>query len=151
MFSYLLNINWNHIYICIQTLYLVLCLSTFGSDYSLKSSWIWCYKLGTPVFGEFLPFFSANLAGPVWSPECSGVGFQQGSLCTLIRSSLPWSWLVSQSLPQKNTHCMMMPPRCFTLLIVPGSSRRDTWHSGQRVQSWFHQTRESCFSWSENL
>ena len=28
------------------------------------------------------------------------------------------------------------------------SSRRDAWHSDQRVQSWFHQTSESCFSWS---
>ena len=44
----------------IQTLYSVLCWSTFGSDYSLESSWVWHYKLGTPVFGEFLPFFSAD-------------------------------------------------------------------------------------------
>ena len=29
---------------------------------------------------------------------------------------------------------------------VPGFL--DTWHSGQTVQSWFHQTWESCFSWS---
>ena len=28
----------------------------FGSDYSLQSSWVWHYKLGTPGFGEFLPF-----------------------------------------------------------------------------------------------
>uniref|UniRef100_A0A674CI52 Structural maintenance of chromosomes protein 5 n=1 Tax=Salmo trutta TaxID=8032 RepID=A0A674CI52_SALTR len=27
----------------------------------------------------------------------------------------------------------------------------DAWHSGQRVQSWFHQTRETCFSGSESL
>ena len=51
--------NWYHIYITIQTLYSVLCWSTFGSDYSLESSWVWRYNLGTPVFGEFLPFFSA--------------------------------------------------------------------------------------------
>ena len=38
----------------------VICWSTFGSDYSLESSWVWRYKLGTPVFGEFLPFFSAD-------------------------------------------------------------------------------------------
>ena len=49
-----------HIYISIQTLYSVLCWITFVSDYSLKSSWVWSYKLGTPVFGEFLPFFSAD-------------------------------------------------------------------------------------------
>ena len=46
-----------NIYISIQTLYSVLCWSNFGSDYSLES-WVWCYKLGTPVFGEFL--FSAD-------------------------------------------------------------------------------------------
>jgi hypothetical protein len=44
----------------IQNLYSVLCWSTFGSDYSLKSSWILGYKLGTPVFGEFLKLFSAD-------------------------------------------------------------------------------------------
>ena len=33
---------------------------TFGSDYSLKSSWVWCYKLATPVFGEFVPFFPTD-------------------------------------------------------------------------------------------
>ena len=26
----------------------------------LKNFWVWCFKLGTPVFGEFLPFFSAD-------------------------------------------------------------------------------------------
>ena len=49
-----------HIYISIQTLYSVLCWSTFGSDHSIESSWVWRYKLGTPAFGEFLPFFSAD-------------------------------------------------------------------------------------------
>jgi hypothetical protein len=39
--------NWYHIYIRIQTLYSELCWSTFASDYSLKSSSLWCYKLGT--------------------------------------------------------------------------------------------------------
>ena len=31
----------------------------FGSDYSLKS-WVWCYKLGTSVFGEFLLLFATD-------------------------------------------------------------------------------------------
>ena len=47
-------------YISVQSLYSVLCWSTFGSDYSLESSWVWRYKLGTPEFGEFLPFFSVD-------------------------------------------------------------------------------------------
>ena len=51
---------WNITFTCIQTLYSVLCWSTFGSDYSLKSSWLWRYRLGTPVFGEFLPFLTAD-------------------------------------------------------------------------------------------
>ena len=50
----------NDIYINIQTLYSVLCWRTFGSDYRIESSWVWRYKLGTPVFGEFFTFFSAD-------------------------------------------------------------------------------------------
>jgi hypothetical protein len=34
--------------------------------------------------------------------QCSGAGFHQVSLCTLLRYSLPRSWLVSQSLPLNN-------------------------------------------------
>ena len=37
--------NWYHIDICIQTLYSVPSWSTFVSDYSLKSSWVWCNRL----------------------------------------------------------------------------------------------------------
>ena len=48
------------VYISIQTLNSVLRWSTFGSDYNLESSWVWCYKLAAPVFGEFLPFCSAD-------------------------------------------------------------------------------------------
>ena len=44
----------------IHTIYSVLCWSTFGCDYSRESSGVWQYKLGTHVFGEFLPFFSAD-------------------------------------------------------------------------------------------
>ena len=46
--------------ISIPTLYSVLCWSTFGGDYSLDFSWVWRYKIGTIVFGEFIPFFSAD-------------------------------------------------------------------------------------------
>ena len=35
-------------------------------------------------------------------PKSSGAGFHQGSLFTLLRSSFPQSWLVSQSLLLKN-------------------------------------------------
>ena len=149
----------------IQTLYSVLCWSTFGSDYSLESSWVWRFKLGIPVFGEFLPFFSADprklcqvgwgallhsysqvsqemldrvqvraLAGPLKDiqslvskpllhclccvlrvvvllevePSSQSEVLSTldqvfiKNLCTLLCSSLPWFWLVFQSLALKN-------------------------------------------------
>ena len=49
----------------------------------------------------------------------------------------PQSWLVSQSLLLKNI------PTAWRLTLC----RRNACHSGQ---SWFHQTRESCLSWSES-
>ena len=49
-------------YISIHSLCSILCWCTFGSNYSLKSFWIWCHKLGTPIFGQFCPFlFGAPL------------------------------------------------------------------------------------------
>ena len=62
--------------------------------------------------------------------------------------------LASLSVPpaEKHPHSMMLPPPFFTVGMVPGSSSRcNAWHSGQQVQSWFHQTRESCFSWAESF
>ena len=55
--------------------------------------------------------------------------------------------LTSLTVPdaEKHPNSMMLPPICQV------SSKREAWHSGQRVQSWFHQTREYCFSWSESL
>ena len=50
---------------------------------------------------------------------------------------------------EQHSHSMMLPPQCFSLRMVSDFSRCAAWHSGQRVQSWFHQTRESCFPWSE--
>ena len=49
-----------HSNVSIKTLYSVLSWSTFGSDYSLKSSWVWRNKLCTLEFRDFLPFFSAD-------------------------------------------------------------------------------------------
>jgi hypothetical protein len=50
---------------------------------------------------------------------------------------------------------MTLPPPCFTIGMVLArwwavSGFLQLWHSGHRVQSWFHKTRESCFSWSES-
>jgi hypothetical protein len=33
---------------------------------------------------------------------------------------------------------------------VPATEKHPHWHSGQIVQSWFHQTRHSYFSWSKS-
>lgn len=38
--------------------------STFGRNYSFKSSCAWCNKLCTPGFGDFLPLFSADPLKP---------------------------------------------------------------------------------------
>ena len=43
-------------YISIHSLCSILCWSTFGSNYSLKSFWVSCYKLGPPIF-----FFNSSL------------------------------------------------------------------------------------------
>ena len=94
-----------HIYINIQTLYSVNCSSTFGSDYSLKSSWVWRYKLSTPVFGEFLPFLSgwmgsiaaqlfSGLSRDVWSGSSPGSGWAtQGNSETCPEATPALSWL----------------------------------------------------------
>ena len=145
--------------------------------------WVF-YKLGTPVFGELLPFFSTDplklcqvgwgvslhsdfqvspemfnrvqvraLAGPVkdiqslvpkpilsclgcvlWvvvllecdpSPQSEFLSALEQvfikELCTLLSSSFPRSWLVSQSLLLKEIpHSMMLPPLCFTVGMLPG-------------------------------
>ncbi len=58
------NKNRKNNHIRIHSLCSILCWSTFDTNYSLKSFgvWLWCYKLGTPIFGQFLPFF---FAGPL--------------------------------------------------------------------------------------
>ena len=47
--------------ISIQPPECILCRSAFGSDYSFESSWVCLYQLCTSGFGDFLPFFLANL------------------------------------------------------------------------------------------
>ncbi len=87
--------NWNnHIYISIQTLYSVLSWSTFGSDYRLKSFWVWRNKLCTPGL-DFLPFFFANplkLDQVGWGPSVdSQLGLWLGHSRTFTELSLSHS------------------------------------------------------------
>ena len=49
------------IYISIQPPQSILCRSSFGSDYSFESSWVCLHQLCTSEFGDFPPFFLANL------------------------------------------------------------------------------------------
>jgi hypothetical protein len=63
--------------------------------------------------------------------------------------SISPSILTSLSVPaaEKYPQSMMLPQLpCFTVGIVPGFLQ--TWH--QRVQSWFHQTREYCLCFLAN-
>ncbi len=46
--------------ISIHSLCSILCWSTSGNYYSLKYFWVWCYKLGTSIFGRLLPFSFAR-------------------------------------------------------------------------------------------
>ena len=39
----------------------ILCRSGFGSDYSFESSWLYLHQLCISGFGDFLPFFIADL------------------------------------------------------------------------------------------
>ena len=102
-----------------------ICWSTFGSNSSLKSFWVWCYKLGA-YFGQNPTFFFAEplklhqvgwgasctalsrcpvgrwTFAPVQGPEHSAAGYHQGCLCTLLHSSFPRPWVVSQFLLLKN-------------------------------------------------
>ena len=133
-FSLSLDVELKYdIYINIQAVYSVLCWDAIGSNYSLKSSWVWCYKLGTPMFGEF-PFFSAD---PL-------------KLCQVRQLFWGFSRDVqsgsSPAFTKPFLHCLGCVLRSFSYWKV--NLRPFTCHSGQRVQSWFHQIRESFFSCS---
>ena len=165
-----------------------------------------------PVFGEFLPFFSADtlkLCQVGWgvslhryfqvSPEmfktglwlghsrkfrdlsrshfCIGLAVCLGSLSCWkvnfhpsLRSCALWiryssrislyfapfifpSILTSLTLPAAEKHPTALCCRHHASLYgwCQISYRCDALYSAQRVPSWFHQTRESCFSWSESL
>jgi hypothetical protein len=146
----------------IQTLYSVLCWSTFGSDYSLESSWVWRYKLGTPVFGEFLPFFSADPLKFCQIGWGASLQFFQVSPEMFDRSGL-WlghSWTFRD---------LSRIQSCIVLAVCLGSLscwKVNLWSrfsstisvlcsvhlsqdpdSGQIVQSRYHQIREYCFSY----
>ena len=109
-----------HIYISIQTLYSVLCWSAFGSDYSLKPSWVWCYKLGTPVFGGFLPFFSADplkLCEVGWEVSLHSY-FQSLQRCSISLGFIRPENLVSHGLGQ--LYAALWDSRSQLVVTQPG-------------------------------
>ena len=61
-------------------------------NYSLEYSWVWRYKLGTPVFGEFLQSFShpLKLCQVEWGASLHSY-FQVSQRC-----SNPWSGWATQ-------------------------------------------------------
>ena len=101
-------------YLSIQTLFSVLSWSTYGSDYSLDSSWVWRYKLGTPLFGEFLPFFSAD---PLKLCQV-GWGGSLHSYCQVyrdVRSAGPLKD-IQRHVPKPLLHCLGCVLRVIVLL-----------------------------------
>ena len=85
--------------------------STFGSDYSLESSWVWRYKLGTPVFGEFLPFFSADplkLCQVGWERCCTAI-FRSLLICLIgFKSSLRLGHLMTFRVLSQSYSCVVL-------------------------------------------
>ena len=79
-------------YISIQTLYSVLCWSTFGSDYSLESSCVLCYNLVHLYLGSFshsslqIISISIRLDGDL----CGTAIFRSLQRCSIGYKSRPW-------------------------------------------------------------
>ena len=154
----------------IKTIYSELLIScTFGSDYSLESSWVWPDEPCTSGFRDFLLFLSRdplNHCQVGWGPSvdrhfqvclCLGslscwkvevsaldqVFIEDVSvLCSVQLSPQPWP--VSQSLLLK-THWdgtgQVMCGVWFPPDLMP-------WIWGQTAPPCFYLTRESCFSQS---
>jgi len=93
----------NHKYVSIHSLCSILCWSTFGTNYSLKSFWVWCYKLGTSIFGQFLFLLCRNSQAPSgWMWSVGAQQFSDLSRDVQSGSSLGSSWATqghSQSCP----------------------------------------------------
>ena len=121
-----------HIHISIQTLYSVLCWSTFGSDYSFKSSWVWLYKLGTPVFVEFLPFFSADplkLSQVGWGVSLHSYFQVSPEMLDRFKSGL---WLGHS----RTFRDLSRSHSCVVLAVCLGSLSRYKWNLGPSLRSW---------------
>ena len=127
-------------YISIQTLYSVLCWST---DYSLKSSWVWRYNLGIPVFFSARPL---KLCQVGWEMSLSlqrcSIRFKSGLWLGHSRKleatpalSCKFSSRISLYFPpfifpsiltnlpvpaaEKHPHNIMLPPPFFTVGLLP--------------------------------
>ena len=87
--------------------YCTVCATQYYCDYSLNSSWVLCYQLFNPGFGDFWPFFSADpsssvrLDGDHWwtaffrSLQRYSLGSIQGDSMTFKEMSLSHSCVLS--------------------------------------------------------
>lgn len=106
--------NWN---ITLVFKLLVLSWSTFGSSYSLQSSWVWHNKPCSNVFGNFFPFISAEplvLCQVAWvlSVDC----FQ------VFPDMFYWVLLWALCGPPEDIYRVApVSPSCFVLAVGSGS------------------------------
>jgi hypothetical protein len=101
-----------HIYIIIQTLYSVLCWNTFGSDYSLESSWVW-QAWHICIWG----------VSPILLCRSCQVGWRASLHNDFMISPEMFNWVQVQALagPFKDIQRLVTKPllRCFGCLRPP--------------------------------
>lgn len=59
---------------------------------------------------------------PVWGQDCSGAGLHPGCLCTLLHSSFPLSWLVSQFRYAASQHATTTVFHCRDGIVLMSSA-----------------------------
>ena len=138
------KINWNITFTEVFRPFTQYFVQAFVSDYSPESSWVWRYKLGTPVFGEFLPFFSAD---PFNSVRLGGERFCTVVFRSLQRCSIGFKsglWLGHSRTFSRTFRDLSQSHSCIVIVIVCLGSlscwKVNLHHS---LRSWAHWSRFS--------